>query len=311
MIGSEARTAHALAIAALVGLAAPAAQAETDEQRALALFEKGRRLAREGRCVDAMAPLTESLRYAEGVGVLLNLGHCAETLGRLATAQRYFARAEHVAAARTDRRREEAASRARALDAKVPRLRIDVPAGAEPTVEVDGETWGRDRWSIPVPVDPGPHVLSVSGGGVREQKKSVTLGASSEVTAWALELERPAPATAPSAPLVRLLKEPEPPLQPGRGPRTQRTVGFVTAGVGAAGLAAGAIFGVVSIVTHASVVDRCPDYPTCPRDDRATLDDLNGRAETTGNVSTVALIAGAALLASGVLLVLTAPRGQP
>ena len=41
--------------------ARPGRADSADEQTAVVLFEKGRKLARDGRCADAIAPLLESV----------------------------------------------------------------------------------------------------------------------------------------------------------------------------------------------------------------------------------------------------------
>lgn len=294
---------------ALVTAAAEGARADggDDQQRALALFEQGRKLAREEHCADAIAPLRESLRYSEGVGVLLNLGHCYEVLGKHASAQRAFVRAEQIAAARGDTRREEAAQRAMVVGKTVSTLTVVVPTAVrQPGVEVrvDGDALPLERWDVPLPVDPGTHAVEVVAPGRPKQKDAIVVRAGADRVTWTapvLPVVAPAPAPPPRA-------SSDAPPASSRPSSTQRTLGYVLGGTGLAGLAAGSIFGVLSIRTHASLVGQCPAYPRCSSQDQVQLDQLNGRAQTTGNVSTIAFVAGSALLVGGAALVFTAPR---
>jgi hypothetical protein len=300
--------------AALIGVvvvlgATGTARADTDEQRAVTLFEKGRKLARDGRCAEAIGPLLESIHYVEGVGPLLNLGNCSETLGRTASAYRYFVRAEEVAGAKGDGRREEAAQRARVLEKEVPTLVVHVPAEIRASAEVhlDGDPLPRDRWETPVPVDPGSHALELLAPPRPAQTRTVKVAKGEHAN---VVLTAPSVPSEPGQGASRD-EERRPTDAAERRPGPQRTLGLVAGGAGAVGLAVGAIFGVMSISAHASVVGRCPTYPTCPASDRADLDDLNGRAHSTGTISTVAVIAGLALLAGGALLYLTADAKRP
>lgn len=294
-------------------LGATSARAETDQERAISLFEKGRKLAREGRCVDAIAPLLESVRYAEGVGPLLNLGNCYELLGKTASAHRWFLKAQEVAAARNDpKRRQEATQRAKAIERDLSTLIVHIPTamGSENVeVRVDGEVLPNELWGTPWPVDPGTHQIDVLAPPHPTQTASVTVRAKRDRVEWTATAP-PAASSRTAAPAAALAPVPEKPREP--VPRaaessTQRTFGLVTGGVGLGGLAAGAVLGVLSISAHSSVVGRCPSYPRCSSADRDVLEDMNTRAEATGTASTISFIAGAALVLGGAALFFTAP----
>jgi hypothetical protein len=310
---SEARRIALLVLALLAAVAwAPAAAAETDEQRAVALFDKGRKLAREGRCGDAVPILLESIRYAEGVGALLNLGNCYESLGKTASALRSFLRARELAASKSDPRSDEAAARARTLEREVPTLTIHVAPrvreGRETVVKVDGELWPRERWDTPVPIDPGAHAIELTareGDRTPRDTHPVTVARAEHAEIDLAPPSEPPRPTHQVEPATSAARRDE--AKPETGGGTQRTLSFVVGGAGAAGLVVGAILGVLSLTTHASIVGRCPSYPTCSTTDQAALAPLNDRASAEGTVSTVAIASGAALLAGGLALFLTAP----
>jgi hypothetical protein len=326
MIISDLRRIAALAlVCSAATFVSMAANADTDEQRAVALFDKGRKLARDGRCAEAVPVLLESIGYAEGVGPLLNLGNCYETLGKIASAHRYFLKAQGLAAARDDsKRRDEAAQRAKAIEKDVSMLTIHVPAwmrSSSTTVRVDGEVVPKDQWEKPMPVDPGPHEIDVVAPPNPKQTESVTVHGKGARTEWTATTRAPAtPSPAASrAPAAAIAPVPEPTTDEGNhdgsrvyglppeGSSTQRTLGLVTGGVGLAGLALGGIFGAMSLSAHSSVVARCPTYPTCPSSDRAGLDAENQNASSYGTVATIGVIAGVVLVAAGAVLFFTAP----
>lgn len=304
MIGSRQRSAVSIAVVLACALARTPARAETDEERAVALFEEGRKLAREGRCAEAITPLLESVRHAEGVGALLNIGHCYELLGKTASAYRWISKAREVATTRGDRRRDEAAARARVLEKDLSTLVVHLPPSLAHSAEVrvDGDPWPRERLDTPTPIDPGAHEIEVLAPPHPRQSETVTIGARAHRLEWTAK----PPVAATQAPALALAPVPPP---DGRGAPSspQRTLGLVTGGAGLAGLAAGAIFGVVSLTAHSSLVGRCPTYPTCSSALRDELDEMNGTARTTGTLSTVSIVAGAALLVGGAALFLSAP----
>src|SRR5262249_43904745 len=160
-----------------------------------------------------------------------------------------------------------------------PTLVVHVPTSVRSSAEVrvDGESLPRDRWDAPVPVDPGTHAVELLAPPNPPETRTVSV-AKGEHTSVLLTL--PTSAATDASPHSSA---------PRRGERSssQRTLGLVAGGVGLAGLTVGAIFGVMSISAHSSVVGRCPTYPTCASSDRAALDDSNDRARSTGTISTV------------------------
>lgn len=279
------------------------ARAESDEQKAMALFEKGRRLARDQRCAEAIAPFLESIRYVEGVGPLLNLGNCYETLGKTASAHKYFRQAERVAREKEDKRREEAAQRARAVEKDLSTLTIRVPpmlrANAE--VRVDGESWSKDKWNTPVDIDPGMHDIELLAPPQPKQTERIEVRPKGDHVEWNAPVALSAPKAA-TEDVPPPKKESDASESPGS---TQRTIGYVAAGVGGVSILVGSIFGIVAINRHAEVTGRCPTYPRCSIEDKAFLDDANASSKQAGAISLVGFIAGVALLATGIALVKT------
>lgn len=282
--------------------------ARADEARAAELFEKGRALARDGHCGEAIPVLLDSVKAAEGVGALLNLGLCYEQTGRMVEGHRYFVRAEQLAVSRADPRSAEAHDRATALATRLSRVTVRVAGNAEPdlSLRLDGEPLAREHWNVAEYVGPGSH--SVVASSSRRSPTTLTVVARAGES---VELVVPVVATSPSTSTASANGgSTEPVSDQDRPPRTQRTLGWILGGVGTAAITLGGVFGVLSMVDHGSLVDRCATYPTCDASMRGELDDLNGDARMKGNVATGAIIAGTVLLVSGVILVLTAPGGR-
>lgn len=295
---------HPLAAGLVLGfLLAPAvARADTDaEQRAAKLFETGRALARDGHCPEAIPVLLESLKEAPGVGPLLNLGLCHAATGKTLAAYQYYVRAAELARSRHDERAAEAEERARTLEARLSSLTVRVVDPTEPglALRLDGEPFDRPQWGAPRRIDPGAHVLEASSPRRGTVTLRVTVGSNANRSELVVPALAATPAQGPSG-------QGEPvPSTPGG---TQRTVGWIVGGAGATAVAAGAVFGILSMLDHSSLVDKCASYPNCPKLPPGQLDDLNDSARTKGTVSTIAVAAGAALVAGGLVLLWTAPH---
>jgi hypothetical protein len=279
---------------------------EDEQQKALQLFDKGRKLAKEGRCAEAIAPLQESLRYAEGVGTLLNLGNCFETLGKMASAHRAFVRAQEVAARNDDKRQNEAKERAKAVEKDVSTLMVHVPASMKSGTDlaIDGESWPKERWDVPWPIDPGPHEIDVTSPPSPRHTESVTVKPHADHAEWSASLPSEGPQTTTKISLPENpKKEPE-----NAGGSTQKTLAYVAGGGAGLGVATGIVAGIISLSAHSALTGRCTGYPNCNYSDREQLDKMNGNAFLAGNISTIGFIAGGALLITAFALYFTAPK---
>jgi hypothetical protein len=302
-----------LAFVVLACALVPSVAWADDEAKARDLFNKGRTLAKDGRCAEAIAPFQESLKYAEGVGTLLNLGNCYETLGKTASAHRSFLRAADVAAKNDDKRLAEAKERAHSIEKDVSSLLIHVPVNLKSSAEirVDGELWPKERWDLPWPIDPGVHDIEVIAPPRPKQTESITVKPHGDKADWAVLARDPATSPVPPPPkavteretgtLKRDAKESE-------GSSTQSTLGLVTGGIGAVGILGGVVSGIISISAHSALTGRCTTYPNCRQIDHEQLDKMNDNAMLSGNISTVSFIVGAVLLAAGAGLYFTAPK---
>lgn len=295
-----------------------------DPAAAQGLFYDARTLMQAGKFSEACPKLEESLRLDPGIGTQFNLADCNEHLGKTATAWAGFLEvaAESKIASQPDREKL-ARKRAAALVARLPKLVVDV-SGAPQGVEVrrDGSLIGAAAWGTPIPVDPGVHRISARAPGKQPWETTVE---TTEAKTSRVVVPRDLPAgvaagtttsevaqqpvangvttTASTAGSIDSTRDLPPRIAESRGV-TQRTLGWVLTGLGAAGVGVGAGFGLSSIAkrsesrTHCAA-DACDAAGVSLRDD----------AIRNGNIATIATIAGGAAVAGGLIVVLTAPSG--
>jgi hypothetical protein len=162
---SSRSAAIAFALALLVTSVARATS-PADASAAQTLFDEARRLMAAGRHAEACPKFVESQRLDPGGGTLLNIAVCHAAEGKVATAIADYRRALEQALRDKRRDRERVARDAiAALEKNLPHLTIMVPADARPEgleVVLDDLPVLPSDWGRPLPVDPGPHTVTVS-----------------------------------------------------------------------------------------------------------------------------------------------------
>jgi len=290
---------------ALAQQADPAARAT-----AVDLFDAAQALMQQGKFAEACPKLAESYRLDPQLGAILHLGDCLEKAGRFASAYASFREASELAAKRGDPRESTAAERAKALEPKLSRLRIDVVAKV-PGLEVlrDGLLLNEASWSAAIPVDPGKHEIEARAPGYES---------------WHTHVDVAGEGTAVSAEIPALNKKPEAAQTGGAattgGPvvnlqmddpgSTQRTLGWVTGGVGVVGLGVGLAFTLQKSGKLDSRDSVCPSGMSCQAGDQERIDTLTEEARQAGTLATVSFIAGGVLIAGGAVLIFTAPKAR-
>ena len=292
----------------LLGLVVPAllttsGTALAGSADAEAAFREGRKAMQSGDFATACARFADSERLEPAPGTLLNLADCEEHSGKLVSAHEHFG----VAASgfpRGDVRRTIALQHESALARRLVHLTLRLaPSAPQDAVVHEGEL------VIPGPalgaarlVDPGQHVVTVSATGRADRTYTLTLkdGDQVEQTLDAGDLAAPAPApvaAAPPAPLAPATA-PAPEQPPSSVGGTRRTIGFVVGGVGVAGLAAGAVTGLLALGRASTVKQHCTNDACDPEGL-----DAASQGKWLAPTSTVAFIAGGVLLAGGAYLV--------
>lgn len=288
----------------LASLWAGSAEAQTDADRAAAqtLFDEGQRLKDDGDLEQACDKFRASQKLDPAVGTQLNLADCYEKLGKTASAWiNYTEVAQDKAAGK--KRASIGKKRAEALLPKLTKLLIEVPSPVDGMtlkrgdVEVPAETWG-----TAVPVDPGSYQLSVKARGWLPWRRKVEVAGEGEtITVTVPELIEDDEPDEPD----EVSREPVDKKVAPEGTSGQTVAGGVVLGLGAAGVAVGAVLAGLAHSKAAKSKDHClpEDTNQCDADGVAMRD----QAQTMQLGYVVSFAVGGAALVAGMVTLLTAP----
>jgi hypothetical protein len=277
----------------------------------------------QGRYSEACPKFEESQRSDAGLGAQFHLADCWQHLGRTASAWALFREVESGARALGQTSRERVArDRAVALEPFISKIVIAPhDAAATPGVDVrrDGAPAGREQWDVPVPVDPGTHVVAVTAPHKQPWQTNVEVLSDGKVVTvdippLAAVEEASAVVQAPEQPLA----PPPPPPQPAKGVTSpmrsgaptafvedrgagQRAIGWTLVGVGIAGLTAGVYFG-AQWIDDRSLIDAPCAGSSCGS--------LQQDARTQALRAEWLLAGGGATFLIGAVVVATAPRAR-
>lgn len=282
---------------------APPARAQSDAaklEQATKLYEEATKLLDDKRYDEACPKLEQAVQLVPvASGAQLALGACYEGKGKLASALRRYEEAAALAKAAGQAEREQRAREsAAAVSPRVARLTIrpkgEAAAASGLVVKLDGAVIAKDALATPQPVDAGDHPLHAEAPGFAPLDEKLTI-ADGENRNFELALSKPGEAPpAPPPPAS------EPPREEGGGMSPLRVTGLVLGGVGVAGLAVGAVTGILALGKKSDGDEGCSknDPNLCPADAVSARED----GFTFATVSTIGFIAGGALAAGGVVL---------
>jgi hypothetical protein len=300
-----------LGVAAAALSWAPTALAQRDEVTAAAQFDKGLADMEAGRYTSGCPALAESYRLDPKPGALFTLAECEAKWGKIASAIAHYddfasllARLPRDLQSRDRDRLRIAAAQSKALGLLVPELTLVLPPSAPPgaVVKRDGVALGRPSLGVPLPVDPGEHVVVVENEGAsREERITVAKGEKLRV-----DLRLPEPVASPSRPPAEAprVKPPAPPLEEARS--SGHSLTYIAFGVGTAALFTGAITGALVLGKKGTIETHCANT-SCD----ATGLDAARSARTLGLVSTIGFGVAAAGTALGLVLLATDSRPAP
>lgn len=201
------------------------------------------------------------------------------------------------------------------VSARVASVTINVTGCDKPTVTLDDKPISAASLGVKRPVDPGQHLVKASAAGCKaaETAFTVTDAASSVATVTLTKDPNAEPAAVSAQPTTTTTTTTtagpaaaDQGAQKGSFPAVPLAIaGF---GVGVAGVALGAITGIVAMGKHGTLQDECknPDG-SCPASAQGDLDSFH----TMGTLSTVGFVVGGVGLAAGLVLLLTAPKSAP
>ena len=287
------------------------------------LFREARQAMQQDDYATACPKFTESQRLDPSVGTLLNVALCEEHAGRVATAWGDF-RAVIDQLPPRDRRMPIAQAHLKALEPRVPKLKLNIEGwhAADVEIDLDGTLLLGAAFESELPVDPGHHVVGLGGMRAETEKIEFEIGEGEHIERT-LKIDPP-PSTASSAaaptasgasnapnalaPSRNLTPERAPAAQDvnEHGQNAQRTWGYATGAFGVAAVAASAILGGFALHEQSLVNKHCVGH-ACDGEGLAA-GKRGTRLETWANVS---FGVGVLALGGAVYLVLSAPVAAP
>ena len=281
---------------------------EKKKQEASAAFKAGKAALDDNKLTEALAKFRESHAIHASPNSRLMIGRTLAKLGKNAEAYREALAAgdEARAAAAENPKYAQTASDAHddlvALEKKIALVTVRVAGDpGQATLSVGGAVIDKAAWAAPIALDPGAiEVVLTTGAGASRKTVAATAGAKLTVP---IELPKAAVAVAGKStePTIEAKAEAKPGPGDGawHGPN-RKIIGFVSLGVGAAGMALFGVFGALSKSEASSLAARCPSAFNC---DPSVYDTIN-RGKSYQIAANTSVTVGAIGLATGVGFIL-------
>jgi hypothetical protein len=207
---------------------------------AKAKFDAGQAEVGKGNLKRARALFLASKELAPTSGAFLNLADCEEKLGRLADASRHYQEALGLLKI-SDRRVAFAKERIAALEARVPRLRIDLAPSSPPGARVllDGRALDPSVLGTEMRLDPGSYTVAVSAPRREERAYPFKLEEKERKTLSVEVGEPKAPPVPTTSASAAASATPAAPPEPPPPSSPLRPLGFVIGALGIAGIGVG------------------------------------------------------------------------
>lgn len=292
----------ALPLAALLVVGSPhSASAQDREVDAERLFREGQKLLEERRFGEACPKFETAYNKDHSLGTLINLAFCHKEEGATWYAWLEFREAE-VKATELNRpdRRDFARQRLTELEKQLPKVIIDNPEKV-PLTDVlveDRKVWEAERGAV-FAAEVGQRRFIFKAKGKKKGELLVNITKSDKVQHVAVpdmedgSDEPPKPESPPVPPKPEAPAAPEP-----SDGSMQRTIGWVSIGVGGVAAILGAVEGISTLSSP------CSGAKSCPADDRSS-------ANTSATIADVAFVVGALGVVGGIALIATAPSASP
>jgi hypothetical protein len=252
------------------------------------------------------------------MGTLFTLAECEAKGGMIASAVahydeylRLYARLPPAQKATQGAREKVSTSQKAALSPHVPHVTLvlhDAPAGT--TVKWDDMVFNLPALGVPIPVNPGEHVVTTQVPGAtpivtrvkieKDERKQVDLKVGPQ--------ERPRETPLPSNAAQSAAGPAAPPPPPedadaGASSSSRKTLMYGAAGLGGVGLVVGSITGALVLGKKSTIEDNCAGTRCNPQGT-----DAAESAQTLGLISTVGFGVGIAGLATAAVLFFTEPK---
>ena len=287
-----------LASFACLCLAATAAADPAAHARADKLFQDGRKYLAGGDYAQACGAFEQSQDAEPAIGTMLNIALCYEKWGHIAAAYRGYIDAERAARNANDKRASVARRYAIALEAKIARVTVDLPPGADASVSytLDGHEITPMKLREELLLDAGKHVIEVRAGNAPARANEFTVAAGERKQ---VVLEKPA-SEAKQAPKPAEEKEVQPAEVSARSaPRLYGGIALTAGGVVAIGIASVVALDAKNAYSIAAV--------NCPGGMCASLADYTATHDARARASAMTWVfgGGVALAVVGTVLIVT------
>jgi hypothetical protein len=287
----------AMAIVLTLTGTAMAEPTAAEKETARTLLLSGREKRKAGHDKEALADFEKAHAIMHVPTTGLDLGKTQEALGLLVEARKTYLEASRVPkqpneSAAFENARREAKKLADGITPRLATLTVSVPKDAKVKID-DGEISGSSI-GVPLKVNPGKHQI-IGTLGSDEKRTTVDL-AEGESKSIELELAG-APATTPT-PTGDKDKDKDK-----KGETKLNTLVWVGGGIAAAGVAVGAITGIMAFSIKSDVDSQCDAQHRCKQEVNGLWDEID-RGVLMGNISTggfVVAAVGGAILVYGLL----------
>ena len=258
-----------------------------------ALFQEAKTLRSHGRFELACQRFAESQRAEPSIGALLNIADCDERAGKLVAAYDSCVAARELATTKADSERASFAdSRAKELDARIPRLHLELhePGVRGLRVTFNGTVVPEKDLRAPIRIDPGPHRIQVTAPG----RSPTTVERSISPAERHVYVSLPRLSPLPNTEEGDRADAPAP-----AETSSDARIGVTTTAIGGALVVGGMITGMIAMSRWNEFLESCPDKK-CPNEsarDRSASD--HSAATTYATASTVLFAGGLVLVAVG------------
>jgi hypothetical protein len=301
----------AMLLASSVAMAsgvAPADASPTQKTEAMTHFTTGKQAIEAKNWEKATLELRASLEVVNSPNARLVLARALRDSGSVADAWTEYGRtiADATKLAATEERYAKTAEAATTERVELePKLAFVVVtlahAPPDATLKVAGRAVPPDESSGPVVVPPGAVDVVLMDGSGKELARQTVSAAVGQKAAVALEAQAPPPKSNPATEPVDVEKHEEarvnvPPSETPGGSKL-RPYSYVLGGIGVAGIALFAVYGLIDNATYSDLQSACP-HNVCPPGKQSEVD--AGRTQQT--VANVSLVVGGVALAAGATL---------
>jgi tetratricopeptide (TPR) repeat protein len=291
-----------VAAALCTTLQAKTAQAQDAAAQAVSIGREGLALYEQGRWQQAFERFAAADKLYHSPVFVLHMARCRANSGALLEAQSLYKRVSSEQAVGGDtqlweKTRRDAKSEGSALEARIPILTVQLKdaRGQVDSVRVDSQSVSTSVLSAGLQLDPGLHTLQAkdAAGTTAEAQVSLNEGDRREVTLEFIEALQSAGSATPGRS-----------TQPDAQVVAVKWPAIVALSVGAAGIAAGTVTGLLAKRDADAVLEGCDSSSNCDPRDESQWE----RGRRFATISTIGFAAGGAFLAAGAALLIWPPH---